>query len=130
MASSIDDVRSDIDDLTEGHSAAQRARRLPPRATSGGLVFFDRRGAIPSIAPARVRAEPADHFAAIIGGSALLRQAVHRARMLANLDTAVLLQGETGVGKELFARAIHEGGGRRQGALVCVDCRGVTLATV
>src|SRR5262245_57360359 len=130
MASSIDDVRSDIDDLTEGDSAAQRARRLPPRATSGGLVFFDRRGAIPSIAPARVRAEPADHFAAILGGSELLRQAVHRARMLANLDTAVLLQGETGVGKELFARAIHEDGCGRHGPFVAVNCGGLPRDTV
>src|SRR5215470_4059452 len=130
MASSIDDVRSDIDDLTEGDSAAQRAPRLPPRATSGGLVFFDRRGAIPSIAPARVRAEPAEHFGSVIGGSALLRQAVHKARMLANLDTAVLLQGETGVGKELFARAIHEDGCRRHGPFVAVNCGGLPRDTV
>jgi sigma-54 dependent transcriptional regulator, acetoin dehydrogenase operon transcriptional activator AcoR len=88
------------------------------------------RGAVPAVASARLRAEPADHFGAIIGGSALLRQAVHRARMLANLDTAVLLQGETGVGKELFARAIHESGPRKHGPFVAVNCGGLPRDTV
>src|SRR5262249_49112794 len=88
------------------------------------------RGAVPSVASARVRTEPADHFGAILGGSALLRQAVHKARMLANLDTAVLLQGETGVGKELFARAIHEDGCRRHGPFVAVNCGALPRDTV
>jgi sigma-54 dependent transcriptional regulator, acetoin dehydrogenase operon transcriptional activator AcoR len=88
------------------------------------------RGAVPPVASARLRAEPADHFGGIIGGSALLRQAVHRARMLANLDTAVLLQGETGVGKELFARAIHENGSRRHGPFIAVNCGGLPRDTV
>src|SRR5262245_1751644 len=87
------------------------------------------RGAVPSLA-ARFRTEPADHFGGIIAGSALLRQAVHKARMLANLDAAVLLQGETGVGKELVARAIHETGSRRQGPFVAVNCGGLPRDTV
>ncbi len=95
-----------------------------------GLESSATRGAVPSVAAARLRAEPADHFGAIIGGSALLRQAVHKARMLANLDTAVLLQGETGVGKELFARAIHEDGCRRHGPFVAVNCGALPRDTV
>jgi transcriptional regulator with PAS, ATPase and Fis domain len=88
------------------------------------------RGAVPSVASARLRAEPADHFGGIIGASALLRQAVHKARMLSNLDTAVLLQGETGVGKEVFARAIHENGSRRHGPFIAVNCGGLPRDTV
>src|SRR5262245_6677100 len=88
------------------------------------------RGAVPAVASARLRAEPADRFGGIIGGSALLRQAVHKARMLANLDAAVLLQGETGVGKELFARAIHENGPWRQGPFIAVNCGGLPRDTV
>jgi len=95
-----------------------------------GLESSATRGAVPSVASARLRAEPADHFGALIGGSALLRQAVHKARMLASLDTAVLLQGETGVGKELFARAIHENGTRRHGPFVAVNCGGLPRDTV
>ena len=61
----------------------------------------------------------------IIGGSAALRLAVEKARQLANLDVAVLLQGETGVGKEMFARMIHEGGHRKNGRFVALNCGGL-----
>src|SRR5262249_57677137 len=43
----------------------------------------------------------------IIGRSAALRHALEKAQQLADLDVPVVLQGETGVGKEMFARAIH-----------------------
>jgi sigma-54 dependent transcriptional regulator, acetoin dehydrogenase operon transcriptional activator AcoR len=61
----------------------------------------------------------------IIGGSETLRQVVEKARQLANLDVAVLLQGETGVGKEMFARAIHESGHRKNGRFVALNCGGL-----
>jgi transcriptional regulator of acetoin/glycerol metabolism len=46
-------------------------------------------------------------FACIIGTSPAIRSAVERARQLAEKRVPVLIEGETGVGKELFARAIH-----------------------
>jgi transcriptional regulator of acetoin/glycerol metabolism len=58
----------------------------------------------------------------IIGQSAALRQALEKARHLADLDVPVLLQGETGVGKEMFARAIHEGRQRTSGSFVALNC--------
>src|SRR5215475_13045511 len=61
----------------------------------------------------------------IIGRSTALRQALERAKQLADLDVPVLLQGETGVGKEIFARAIHEGRQRTQGPFVAVNCGGL-----
>ena len=48
-----------------------------------------------------------DAFAAIVGGSPAMAEAVARARRLVGKQVPVLIQGETGVGKELFARAIH-----------------------
>src|SRR5207247_3431559 len=57
----------------------------------------------------------------IIGSSGALRQAVEKARQLASLDAPVLLQGETGVGKEMFARAIHAGGHRKNGRFVALN---------
>jgi transcriptional regulator of acetoin/glycerol metabolism len=51
-------------------------------------------------------------FAAIIGTSAPLLQAVSKARLLARTNVPVLLQGETGVGKENFSRGIHNAGNR------------------
>ena len=61
----------------------------------------------------------------IIGRSTALRHALERARQLADLDVPVLLQGETGVGKEMFARAIHEGRRRTTGPFVALNCGGL-----
>src|SRR5215813_6428974 len=61
----------------------------------------------------------------IIGRSTALRQALERAKQLADLDVPVLLQGETGVGKEMFARAIHEGRQRTTGPFVALNCGGL-----
>ena len=61
----------------------------------------------------------------IIGRSVALRQALEKAKHLADLDVPVLLQGETGVGKELFARAIHEGRQRTTGPFVALNCGGL-----
>jgi sigma-54 dependent transcriptional regulator, acetoin dehydrogenase operon transcriptional activator AcoR len=61
----------------------------------------------------------------IVGSSALLRQALEKAKLLAEADVPVLLLGETGVGKEQFARALHEGGRRTDGPFVAVNCGGL-----
>ena len=60
-------------------------------------------------------------FAQILGQSATMLAAVNRGRQLARRRVPVLIEGETGVGKELFARAIHgeEHGG---GAFVAYNC--------
>lgn len=61
-------------------------------------------------------------FDKIIGQSASLQQAVALARQVAPADTTVLLTGETGTGKEVFARAIHAESPRRSEAFVAVNC--------
>jgi DNA-binding NtrC family response regulator len=54
------------------------------------------------------RGSGAGGFAAIVGSSAAMRRVVDRARVVAASPTTVLLEGATGTGKELLARAIHE----------------------
>lgn len=61
-------------------------------------------------------------FEGIIGTSAPLRQAVELARKVAATDTSVLLTGETGTGKEVFAQAIHHASRRVRNAFVAVNC--------
>ncbi len=61
----------------------------------------------------------------ILGTSAGVRRVLERIEMVAPTDAAVLILGETGVGKELVARAIHEGSPRRQRPLVKVNCTAV-----
>ena len=51
---------------------------------------------------------------AVIGAATGLREAVGLARKVLDTDTTVLLRGETGTGKELFARLIHDNGRRRE----------------
>lgn len=67
-----------------------------------------------------------DAFGEIIGTSAVLEATKARARRIAPLDLPVLLLGETGAGKELFARALHRAGIRPEGPFVAVNCGAFT----
>ena len=61
-------------------------------------------------------------FQSIIGGSEALRSAMRAAEKVAPTDISVLIQGETGTGKELFARSIHEISNRHKGPMISVNC--------
>ena len=61
-------------------------------------------------------------FDAIVGESDALKYVLQKVEEVAPLDTTVLIEGETGVGKELFARAIHEHSPRKDRPLVKVNC--------
>lgn len=61
-------------------------------------------------------------FENIMGKSRLLVNAVDLAKKVAQTDTSVLLLGETGTGKEVFAQAIHYGSNRKDKAFVAINC--------
>ncbi len=58
----------------------------------------------------------------ILGNSPSIRSCLEFAAKVSSSDTSVLITGETGTGKELFARAIHENSDRRKMNFVTVDC--------
>ncbi|HEU5074460.1 MAG TPA: sigma 54-interacting transcriptional regulator [Polyangiaceae bacterium] len=58
----------------------------------------------------------------LVGSSSVLRETVQLVRRIAATDSTVLIQGETGTGKELFAQAIHRLSPRSQGPMVRVNC--------
>jgi two-component system response regulator HupR/HoxA len=58
----------------------------------------------------------------LVGAQTGLRGAVELARRVLDSETTVLLLGETGTGKELFARLIHDNGPRRAGRFVAQNC--------
>lgn len=58
----------------------------------------------------------------IIGNSPGLRQALDRVRQIAGTDITVLIEGESGVGKELFAQAIHDTSTRRHNSMLIMNC--------
>ena len=70
-----------------------------------------------------IRAE----FGSIVGESPALKSALHLVSVVAPTDSSVLIQGETGTGKELIARAIHNLSGRRDRAFVKLNCAAIPL---
>ena len=64
----------------------------------------------------------ASGFDEIIGTSDALKYVLHRIQQVADSDTTVLIEGETGVGKELVARAIHQRSLRKDRPLIKVNC--------
>jgi transcriptional regulator with GAF, ATPase, and Fis domain len=64
----------------------------------------------------------------LIGTSAKFRALLHDVEMVAPVDSAVLIQGETGTGKEVIARAIHEASPRRNHRFVALNCAAIPSA--
>ncbi|MCS6805273.1 MAG: sigma 54-interacting transcriptional regulator, partial [Blastocatellia bacterium] len=69
-------------------------------------------------------------FNQLIGASLPMLMLYQQIQDLANLDMTVLIQGETGTGKELVARAIHEHSHRRQKPFIAVNCGGLTESLI
>ncbi len=65
-------------------------------------------------------------FDAIIGKSKAIQQAKDLAKKVAPIDTNVLLTGETGTGKEVFAQGIHQGSNRSGKSFVSLNCSSFT----
>lgn len=61
-------------------------------------------------------------FSSILGSSPQIKEAISLAQKVAGSDATVLLLGETGTGKEVFAQAIHEEGKRKNKPFVAVNC--------
>jgi formate hydrogenlyase transcriptional activator len=75
---------------------------------------------------ARDRLAPAE----IVGRSPALRQVLAQAEQVASTDSTVLLLGETGTGKELFASHIHSLGARRGRPMVRVNCAAIPATLI
>ena len=66
-----------------------------------------------------------DALAALDTGDAAWRAASDKARRVADKGIALLIQGESGVGKELFARAVHESSQRRDRPFIAINCAAI-----
>jgi transcriptional regulator of aroF, aroG, tyrA and aromatic amino acid transport len=64
-------------------------------------------------------------FADIPFTSMAMARVVEQARLYARSDSTILIRGETGTGKELFARALHGASSRAQGAFVPINCAAI-----
>ncbi|HET9887720.1 MAG TPA: sigma 54-interacting transcriptional regulator [bacterium] len=75
---------------------------------------------------AKLDASPSDPFSRIVTNSLSMNEAIARARRIAPSRIPVLLTGETGTGKELFARAIHDASPVRKRPFLAVNCAALT----
>jgi transcriptional regulator of acetoin/glycerol metabolism len=81
---------------------------------------FARRALIPNASTA----VPA--FSRLVGSSPALRMTIQKATQLAKASVPVLLIGESGVGKELFAQGIHDASDRADGPFIALNCGGMS----
>lgn len=73
----------------------------------------------------REEARLKDRHVAIVSASDPMKYAMHRIRQVARTNTTVLLTGETGTGKSVFARFLHQESNRRDKPFVTVSCAGL-----
>ncbi len=110
-----------LDDILR--SGARRPDQvLPVRGRDGGRVFMRVESAAKRFRPRPVSTSSEEALERLDTGDTQLRQAILRASRVRNRSVPLLLQGETGVGKEVFARAVHDSSPRSGRAFVAVDC--------
>jgi transcriptional regulator of acetoin/glycerol metabolism len=64
-------------------------------------------------------------FGDLVGKSARFTEAVYLAKQISSSDSTILLQGESGTGKDLFAQAIHNNSIRKKGPFIAVNCAAI-----
>ncbi|NNE70899.1 MAG: sigma 54-interacting transcriptional regulator [Rhodothermales bacterium] len=86
------------------------------------FVFYD----VTEVHDLRRQLNQDSHYHDLIGESAGMRSVFSQIQAVAVLDTTVLIEGETGTGKELVARAIHRASSRSAKPFVAVNCAALT----
>ncbi len=112
--------------LTKKKGVTQYASLDPIRNNTGelvgGLITVTEKKEIIRVATEMTGSHAHFTFDSIIGSSDELKTALHMARIAAKSTTTVLLAGETGTGKELFAQAIHNGSEQSSQPFVAINC--------
>ena len=89
---------------------------------SGGLLLLMERDRVLKLVNRVAGSQAQFTFGTIIGKSAPIKGALKLARAAARGNASVLLYGETGTGKELFAQAIHNASERKRSPFVVINC--------
>lgn len=65
------------------------------------------------------------YFANIIGNSKSILEAINKSKIAAGTDSTILIQGDSGTGKELFAKSIHNESMRKDGPFIAINCASI-----
>ncbi len=125
----LDAFRAGAIDYLEEPVAPDRLRAAAARALERFRMGAERRRMAEQLEQERVRVaelerqlSPEDPFRAIVGSSGVLRSLLATLREVARTDSTVLFTGESGTGKGLLARAVHDASARRSGPFVEANC--------
>lgn len=113
---SVDKLSRDVEDLTREVQLLEAVAELLGKVVHFRAVEEENRRLRSMLAEAR---RPKTH---ILGRSKEIRDVLRLIDQVANTNTTVLIHGETGTGKELVAKAIHDNSSRASGPLVRVNC--------
>ncbi|HEX5156976.1 MAG TPA: sigma 54-interacting transcriptional regulator [Ktedonobacterales bacterium] len=112
--------------LPDVETSGRGGLSVSPHSTTAGFVLTLRSIArIQRLVQRMSGAQALMHFSNIIGESESLLEAARLARIAADSSSTVLLHGETGTGKEVFAQAIHNGSARAEGPFVAINCAAI-----
>ena len=110
----------------EGDLASVRASAQSEPVTADGFIMILRsiervQKLVNRMTGARARLT----FANVIGENPALKEAIRLARLAAQSNSTVLLHGDTGTGKEIFAQSIHNSSARADGPFVAINCAAI-----
>jgi len=108
-----------------GHAASGDKLIFPLRLANGARIYAQVQSLhkkLQARAPQVIKRTSAANLEMLSSCDAKVSQAISQVRQVIGRDIPILIQGETGVGKELFARAIHEASPRRDGPWIAVNC--------
>src|SRR5262249_53912781 len=120
----------DIEDLGSKNGTSVDNVRLegPTRLRDGALIFIGNHVGVFRMISAleleAIKAELVAPLGPVATTSPALAVACDRLRRLAASDSELLIVGETGVGKEVYARAVHQASGRR-GRFMAINCAAI-----
>jgi len=110
---------------TSGRNRFQCLLKRPKQAPVQARVFTETRTAEPKVAAPTAISLSTLHF-----GDSRVEKAVRQAERLLEKDIPLLIHGETGVGKEVFVKALHQASSRSKQAFIAVNCAAIPAELV